>query len=355
MLTEIILDSLSKLNQERSSAAVYHLLVGKRSSQTLQDAHIYHLTGYFGLAKGMEKQAFDEKIAKLVSKQYVHQTGDFVTVTEAGRSFLKSRVKSGNLDHFHGLVYDRVSDIFYERLSLFIQTATNIVSGNHRFIPVTDNQEVLHWLKKYYAANRHRLEEILNQLYGELLVYLNRLPEQYAEIFVKRLSGFSHIGLSKVQLAASYEMDKYEFLVVYQWILHRLLNYVTDENIPTPVLATFARGLVREVFLTDSARKTNELLKQGMDVKEICRIRRLKESTVHDHLIEIAYANPQFPLDNYVSPEAVREITGQMERLSSRKLKHIKQALNDRYTYLQIRLVLAIYREGWQKEWKHDG
>ncbi|SDL65376.1 helix-turn-helix domain-containing protein [Sediminibacillus halophilus] len=349
MLTEIILDSLKKLKQERTSAAVYHLLVGKRSSQTLQDAHLYHLTGYFGIAKGMEKQVFDKEIEKLVSKGFLLQIGDKAVVTQKGMDFLKDSESKKLLQHYNGLVYDRASDLFYERLSLFIQTAANIERGNHRFIPVSDNQEVLRWMKNYYAVYRRRLQEPLDQLYDEMLVFLNRLPEQHAEIFVKRLSGYSHFGMSKVQLAALYDLDKYDFLVLYQLILHRLLNYVIYDSTPTPTLSFFARGLVKEVFLTDSARKTNDLLKQGRNVEEICRIRKLKESTVHDHLIEIAYANPRFPLSDYVSSEAVSEIGKQIERLESRKLKDIKQALDDRYSYLQIRLVMAVYRAGWQK------
>ncbi len=349
MITIIILDSLSKLKQERTSAAVYHLLVGKRSSQTLQDAHIYHLTGYFGIAKGMDKHAFDQKVENLVSKHYLAYRGDKAFVTEKGMSFLKNNENHGFLLHYNGLVYDRAADLFYERLSLFIQTAANIKRGNHRFIPVSDNQEVLLWMKKYYTAARHRLQELLDQLYGEMLPFLKRLPEQHADIFVKRLSGYSHFGMSKVQLAAFYDMDKYDFTVLYQLILHRMLNYIIYDSTPTPTLATFSSGLVKKVFLTDSARKTDDLLKQGRNVEEICKIRRLKESTVHDHLIEIAYAQPDFPLNNYVSPDAVREIGEQIERLKSRKLKQIKQALDDRYSYLQIRLVMAVYRAGWRK------
>ncbi|SDJ66822.1 helix-turn-helix domain-containing protein [Sediminibacillus albus] len=349
VLDLIILDCISKINKERSLAAIYHLLTGKRSSQTLQDAHIYHLTGYFGICKGMEKAAFDQLIQSVIDRRFAKPEGDDAELTGRGIDFLTGSDSSSDLAHFNGLAYDRAASLFYDRLSLFIQTATNLESGNHNFIPVTENTDTLRWMKRFYNANKHQLRNLLDGLYQELLIYLHQLPDEQASVFVKRLSGYSRFGLSKAQLAITYGYEKQDFNVIYLLLLHRLLNYVLYDNEPTPTLALFTKDIVKEVFLTDSARKTNQLLNSGRSIEQIGRIRMLKESTIHDHLIEIAYAHPHFPLDRYVPQQAIKEIARTVDRLQTRKLKIIKQALDNRYSYLQIRLVLAIHKSGWQK------
>ena len=46
-LQTIILFCLQKINGERTIYSIYHLLKGKKSSQTIQDTHLFHLQSLF--------------------------------------------------------------------------------------------------------------------------------------------------------------------------------------------------------------------------------------------------------------------------------------------------------------------
>lgn len=46
------------MQKERSISAVYYLLQGKQSIQTIQDAQLFGLTEYFGVYKNLTKRRF---------------------------------------------------------------------------------------------------------------------------------------------------------------------------------------------------------------------------------------------------------------------------------------------------------
>ncbi|MEK1830637.1 helix-turn-helix domain-containing protein [Priestia megaterium] len=80
---------------------------------------------------------------------------------------------------------------------------------------------------------------------------------------------------------------------------------------------------------------------KGKKLEEIAYIRRLKESTIEDHIAELALFVPSFSIDAYVSPKQQEKIISAFEGLRTNKLKVIKEEVKDDVTYFQIRLVLA--------------
>ena len=46
-LQTMILFCLHKINGERTIYSIYHLLKGKKSSQTIQDTHLFHLQPFY--------------------------------------------------------------------------------------------------------------------------------------------------------------------------------------------------------------------------------------------------------------------------------------------------------------------
>jgi uncharacterized protein YpbB len=60
-IENILLYCLKQLNGERTIYSIYHLLNGKKSSQTLQDAHLFSLKRYFGILESLTRESFDER------------------------------------------------------------------------------------------------------------------------------------------------------------------------------------------------------------------------------------------------------------------------------------------------------
>jgi predicted DNA-binding protein YlxM (UPF0122 family) len=93
--------------------------------------------------------------------------------------------------------------------------------------------------------------------------------------------------------------------------------------------------------MTQSSQTTWELLQQGRTVEDVAVRRRLTNSTMEDHLVEIAMDAPTFPLALFVDTAQHEEIRHIAQQLKTYALKRIKSAMLSDVSYFQIRLVLA--------------
>ena len=62
-----------------------------------------------------------------------------------------------------------------------------------------------------------------------------------------------------------------------------------------------------------------------MTIDQIATIRRLRQSTIEDHIIEIALSDHLFPIDDFIDQSVATEILHSAKQLGQRKLKPIKE------------------------------
>ena len=62
-----------------------------------------------------------------------------------------------------------------------------------------------------------------------------------------------------------------------------------------------AEGLKVKILLTDSAQQTAQLYEQGYSMEQIVQMRKLKQSTIEDHFVELAMYEPNFSIGPFVS------------------------------------------------------
>lgn len=342
MFGYILLESLYKLNLERSPAAIYHIITGKRSGQTIQDIHIFRLKNYFGIYKPLLKADFDVLVNTLVKEGKAAWTGNNLFPTEKGLIDLRQEDIKKEVMQFSGLDYDRITDVFFDRLTLFIQLSSNLLSGEKKFLPVTEKKEILDWGRGFYHLKKENMKEWFNQLYDELFTFLDSLNELQASIFVDRLSGFNQYGLSKEQIKVKHHLSIHETNIVMVLIIHKLINFIYSHKKENLFLEEFLAGSSYQSLSTETAEKTYALLNKGYTASEISKIRNLKINTIYDHIIEIAYRYKDFDYHPYISEADFIKITNTANQLESKKLKVLHDTLNEKYTYFQIRLVLAV-------------
>jgi len=61
----IILDGLNKLNMNRSIFGIYHILFGKKSVQSVQDASLFQLETYYGIYPTLSREHYVRIISKM--------------------------------------------------------------------------------------------------------------------------------------------------------------------------------------------------------------------------------------------------------------------------------------------------
>ena len=339
-IENILLYCLKQINGERTIYSIYHLLNGKKSSQTLQDAHLFSLKRYFRILEPLTRESFDEIFNNILSKKLVEVCGEQrYRLTTAGREYL---VQNPQPYYINGWRYQPYTILVWERLSLLIQVASNFTFQETKYIPIQKNTEVHNWLKETLKSNPIPKQMLGESLFLELVDCLEQGKDINPSVLVFRLTGNKRIGLTPLQTAKMLNMDILQYHLEFINILHCLIQSIEEHPDRYQVLSSLLTNLEQNDSMTLSSRKTWVLLKQGFTPKEIAGIRNLKLSTIEDHLVEFALNIKDFSITTYVEEEIQQKILEISRQETTRQLKVIRNVLKTA-SYFQIRLVLAKY------------
>lgn len=344
----IVLHNLNKIQGERTIFSLYHLFQGKRSSQTIQDAHLYQLTAFFHSFPSMTRSQLQSIVEGLIENGLAEEIADMkVILTERGREELELHlIKEPLPTYINGWKYHQVTDLFWERLTLLIQVCSNLIHKERSFIPVRNKKDTLAWVKNYIGRQAEDRYQLSEKLYSELVYTLDNQFTR-PELIVSRLTGFGKIGLTSVQAAEMAGMDLIQYRFEFLNGLHAMFDRILEEPERSPLLFGLIKQQEQNVPLTLSTEKTYRLLQKGYSLVEIAAARNLKESTIEDHVVEIALSAKAFSIDQYVDTEKQKRILHAAKLISAKKLKQIRERVAGA-SYFEIRLVLAKFGDdGW--------
>ena len=341
----IVLTCIKRLQNDRSVSAVYYLLQGKQSIQTIQDAHLFNLSQYYRIYKTLTKERFMHTVKQLECENYLikHSNDNKRYITDQAEKWLEKNQIIEETWHGNGIVYYRMDDIFYQRLLLLIQVLTNAKQRERSYIPIIDKQDIKHWVKQYLISTKTNINVQLQQLYEELSNIFVNIESVHVEMFVLQLTGYQKIGLANVQLAKHYNMNEEDIELITISVIHRILEVVKHRPNEFVFLQQLIHDLLQPAPLTKSASKTYALLQKHISLEQIATQRQLKINTIYDHIVEIAIARADFSWQGYVSEGVVKKIMIAIQQTNSFTLKDIKALVPEYISYFQIRLVLAKY------------
>jgi uncharacterized protein YpbB len=342
-IESIILYCLKKLNGERTIFSIYHLLHGKKSSQTIQDVHLFSLKKFFGVCEGMTRESFETIVHRLHEKGWIsHSAKQRFLLTPLGESLL---AKHPCPPYLNGWENHQLATLFWERLSLFVQVVSNLAFQETNYIPIQKNKDVQAWIKSVLREIRIPKNRIGMALYKELLDCFADVEGIDPALVVFRLTGYQQIGLTSWQAAKKFKLDVIEYHIGFIHTIHYLLDKIKRDAKRFPLLKFLIDDVKENNELTVSSNKTMELLSKGYSLEMIESSRRLKMSKIEDHLVELAFHLPDFSIDPYVEKALQNQILEISRQSGSRQLKVIKDKM-EKASYFQIRLVLAKYGGG---------
>lgn len=345
-LMTIVLFCLHKLDGQRTIYAILHLLNGKKSSQTIQDIHLFHLTHLFKTFSGLTRAELENIAIRLEGAGLVIQKDDgHYQVTPKGMDYLQMSLGEKPIPTcLNGWKFHHITDVLWERLSLLVQVISQLNHRNSKYFPIQRKREVHTWVKSILLDSRIDRAHIANQLYKELLVCLEKNKEIDPSILVLRLTGHKIIGLTSAQAAETLGMSTDYYHHQFIGTLHFMIGSITVNPADFPLLSRLFLDLEDTVPITLSSNKTFSMLNKGYDLEKIASIRKLKKSTIEDHVVEVALNVYSFDISPYVEKEKQELIINAAKTITSKQLKHIRQLVPDS-TYFEIRLVLAKFGE----------
>ncbi|MFK3937921.1 helix-turn-helix domain-containing protein [Alkalihalobacillus sp. NPDC078783] len=341
MKEELLLMMLSSYKGERTIYGAQHILQGKKSAQSIQDGHFFSLLPYFHLFPRITRKEVQQLAISLEQQQLITLDDDHRAIlTDIGKGKVESFKKEHTfLRQLDGWKYIKLTEAFWLRLTLYIQTCTQLQLKQTTFIPITSNREIQTWVKAHLQIKKACHQENLNALYNDLVRFLETCSDLEARIFVGQLTSPSQIGLTLFQLADQLQVHKEYAYVLHRATLHKLFRALLNGQYPA--LRPFMGELREHRFSTETANKTANLLKQGLTIDEIVEKRRLKRNTIEDHVVELALYDPSFSIRPYISEEDYQQIITAAETLNTLKLKQLRDYVGHSISYFMIRIALT--------------
>ncbi|WBX79241.1 RQC domain-containing protein [Virgibacillus salarius] len=111
ILDGIILTSTSYLNKERSISAIFHIITGKKSIQTVQDIHMYQLKSFYGVYPSLDKAVFQKQIRYLIKEDCLricNEEKQIYKLTPVGSRRLNEVGESSTLKLLNGFRFAKV-------------------------------------------------------------------------------------------------------------------------------------------------------------------------------------------------------------------------------------------------------
>jgi uncharacterized protein YpbB len=341
----VLLYCFNQLRGERSLSAIYHLLNGKKSSQTIQDGKLFNLSHMFSLFPRLTRQQINHACEMILQEELIVQLpNQHYNITEKGKIVLDEifRVKPIPLE-LNGWEYGDTGRIFWRRLSLLVQVLSNLVYERQQYLPLTKSQEDLQWVKNFLKQTHYTKTDLINLLYEEMKDSLQLQSNKAATIFIQRLTSSKKIGKTFEQIAAKDKEDPIYIYILFWKVVHSIIYLLqqSSEN-QYVVLKEIIKGKLHKNVLTASTATTLSYLLQGKGISEIAIIRRLKESTIEDHIVEITLHDNAYTPYAFLSLEDYKRINSAIELLKTHQLKKVKEYLHHQYSYFQIRLAYAM-------------
>lgn len=260
---------------------LYHFLKGKKTSSILTFGFFNSLLPYFNLFPDLSLNEYRQIIDTLLKDNDLEivETEPFVKITTKGLA----KVGRPSFQNLNGFNYYRFANDFWRMLQFLTQVISEKRYNNTRYIPIESNLFYQYQLKMWIKSqSNHWLKGIMD----EWLAILNELEEKSSLLLVEQLMGHKTTGLTKRQLSTKYDLAIWVCDIKSKEALHELITCVLQKKkkyLYLNHLLEFSKKIQPE----DTVVITERLFNEGLAIQEIAKIRRLKESTVTDHLIEM--------------------------------------------------------------------
>jgi ribulose-phosphate 3-epimerase len=334
---------LSYFNQERSvtTSQLLHVFQGKRTPSMfyMMEANQWH-HGFLYNAS-ITRQDLQQTLQLLLQKQYLQEEKKGYLLTnkgaEACRLYFEAHYYPQEIKTF---TYANVRLPFWNQLQLFTQVFSEFSYQNTQYVPVIKHPYYQENIRLLFQGQKDKKETLLKQWFGEQQFLFEQLEERQANVLANLLTGHHILGEMKAQIAEKLQMESLAFDFYLQDILETVITLVKKNASQLVLLNTILKQLhlATNLGLSASTKDTYQLLKKGYTIPKIANIRSIKENTVREHILEMAFVFNNFPYQNFV-PATIYQYLN--KRFEEEENYHYRQAMQEKDTleFMHYRLV----------------
>lgn len=305
-LTLLLLDT----KQPRRKRLLENLLVGKKTVATIYWSLRYQLLGYLGLGRylGIIKLDFGNLVKQHLVQSKDNQT---YTLTERGLKLKTKFLKQHSLFNWQHN-FQKINFMkFKARILLFIQVISEYQHHQRKYYPVDVPDSEMNFVKNYF--NKIDKATVSHILKKELFEFLGGIKnKQSADLFANELVGFQNNGKTLFQLSSEFDEPLISVYLDDLEMISKLIDFIKN-NQSNSILAPLLNGLKRPI-ISESALLTLKQYLVSHNLVKVAKIRHLKESTISEHLLEVAIYFPlnKFPYTDFINLELIEKLKGQL-------------------------------------------
>lgn len=283
-------------------AQLIHVFHGRRTPSMLYIVEVHQLFSAFHLFPKLKREELEQVLQGLVQKEWLLEDEKGYLLTPQGEKACADYFEEHSFPKtIESLQFAKARTPFWERFLLLSQVFSEMLYKNAMYSPVIKHpvhQEAVRiWLSKQEGSR----EEVAKQWARESVACFHELDEKVANRLAFQLAGHQRTGLTKRQAAQKMDESIYAFHICFEDAIEELVQTIKQHK--WPLLSSVLEMIQKETHfgLTDSTYETARYLGKGLSIDEIATRRRLKESTIREHILEAAFVQPTFSYQNYIS------------------------------------------------------
>lgn len=316
-------------DKEVSISQVLHTLRGKKTPSMYYLTEINQWHHGFSIAKRIEEKDIKNIVEAAYQEKWLRKKEKGFLLTPLGKEIIEEYFESHYYPEFiHSFNNIDVYGAFWERLQLFSQVFSEYSYYNMNYTAVIKNPQHQEKIRLLFQTSLRNKSSALKDWTTEQYFIFEKLPEEKANLLANSLTGHEVIGKTRNQLADEFKMEKNELNFYLRDSLAEIIQLI--QKYPNNLVITnkLLENTQKDYYfsMSESTYRTFEMLKNGKEISEIARFRRIKKNTVKEHLLEIAFVLDRFPTKAFVPKEIYGFLS---KRFQERPFYSYREAVTD--------------------------
>ncbi|SFH73830.1 helix-turn-helix domain-containing protein [Pisciglobus halotolerans] len=326
------------------ATSLFYILKGKRTASMLYKALETQLTPVFGLFPSLEKQQYDQAVQQYLLKNYVAYASsekEDLILTQEGKeaveAYFKTHYKPTALEH---LKKGKLLMNFQKKSLFLIQVFSELRYHNRTYIPIERDYFLQLWVKQWLQKQNIERQELALAFGEEWGQLLDQLAMDSAQQIVLTMTGHTQVGQTRNQLAYQSKKESMEIELQILDSYYVFLLNIDKRPATFPLLYSIIQEeqSLYPYGLGKSVQLTKNYLEKGYALDEIASRRNLKNSTVSEHIIELAIICEQEQFLNNIPTSIYEKLNKILEKEKDLSFAQVKESFSE-LPFLWYRLV----------------
>lgn len=262
--------------------------IGRRTPSILYTVERKRLFSLYGMFPHWDEHMWIRIMNAFEKRKWLIVDEDGASLSLEGEREKEQYLKSISFfPCIQSIEYTKTRPSFWDRFLFICQILSEFSYNNKHYFPHLTSAENQRQTKQWINNQRLPMKELTKKWADEFTLFLETLPQGYADLLVDQLMGYEQSGLTKRQLLETYALSETDYTVLMTHLLEsfRLFSFKHDvsliQNLWSAIHLEESNGLNKSAF------ETLQFIEKGYDMANIARMRRLKENTIIEHLLEI--------------------------------------------------------------------